>query len=321
MTDHPPKNQAADIPSSSPPTHGQGRSRFDRPCPSAPRLIGVGVDGTPSGRDAVVLASLLGRPDGAELLLIAAVEESLLLLPGPDEVSWKTIQNQTRATLAKTRDSLAPEARIVVKTGPIPWRVLREVVRREHRDLLVIGSGHHAADGHVRLGQSGKEILDHLECPLAIAPRGIRNAHKPRLERIGVGFDGEPEAHAAFQVAASIAEAADARLDVLGVVNDRVSGGLTTEQVVLGGEAIVSRQIDSLLERALTATEAGGVAARVQVTPGNPTKALRSLAAGVDLLVIGSSRSGPTARLSLGRTGNAVTDGSPCPVLIAPRPR
>jgi nucleotide-binding universal stress UspA family protein len=281
----------------------------------------VGVDGTASGRDAVVLASLLGRTIGAELMLIDVVEESLVLLPGPDEVSSKTIREQARATLAKTRDSLAPEARIVVQTGALVWRALESVVRHQHRDLLVIGSGHHGKDGLVRLGQNAQELLCDLECPLAIAPRGMRNLHKPALERVGVGFDGEPEAQGALELAASIAGAAGAELEVLGVVDDRVSGGLRTEQIVLAGDAIVARQVDSLIERALIAVDAGDAPARVQVIPGNPSEALGSLAARVDLLVIGSSRSGPAGRLSLGRTGHAVAAGCPCPVMIVPRPR
>jgi nucleotide-binding universal stress UspA family protein len=281
----------------------------------------VGVDGTATGRDAVVLASPLGRSTGAELLLIAVVEESLVLLPGPDEVSWNTIQKQARATLAKTRDSLAPQARIVVQTGAVAWRGLESVVRRQHRDLLVIGSGRNGADGQVRLGRDAQELLCDLECPIAIAAHGMRNLHNPGIDRVGVGFDGEPEARAALALAASIAKAAGAELEVLGVVDDRVPGRLTTGQVVLGGEAIVAREVDSLVDRARAAVQAHDVSARVQVSAGNPSEALRSLAAEVDLLVIGSSRSGRAGRLSLGRTGERVSAGSPCPVMIVPRPR
>jgi nucleotide-binding universal stress UspA family protein len=254
-------------------------------------------------------------------MLIGVVQESLVLLPGPDEVSWKSVQKQTRATLAETRDSLAPEARIVVQTGVTVSRALESAVRRQHRDLLVLGSGSRGRDGQVRLGQSARELLSDLECPLALAPRGMRHFHKPGLARIGVGFDAEPEARPALELAASIAGATSAELAVRGVVDDRVPGGLKTEQVVPGGESIVAHQADSLLARSLTAVQAGGLPARVQVSAGDPTEALRSLAAEVDLLVIGSSSSGPAGRTSLGRTGNAVTNGSPCPVLIVPRPR
>ncbi|HLY49459.1 MAG TPA: universal stress protein [Solirubrobacteraceae bacterium] len=278
------------------------------------------MDGTPYARDAVVLAALLGEATGAELMLIAVVEEPLVLLPSPNEGTWKTIQKQARTLLEETRAALAPNARIVVQTGTLVWRTLENVARRQHRDLLVIGSGRRGPDGQVHLGQDARALLGELECALAVAPRGMREVREPRLERIGVGFDGNPEAHAALELAAAITKAADAELKVVGVVDDRVTGGLRTEQIVLDGEAIVSRQEDALLERALVAAEATGVPARVQISPGDPAEELQSLAADVDLLVIGSSRSGPSGRPSLGRTGNALANGSPAPLLITPKP-
>jgi hypothetical protein len=74
--------------------------------------------------------------------------------------------------LAATRDSLAPDARIVVDSNALVWRGLCRVSEREHRDLLVVGSSRRAGDGQVRLGERAQDLLYHLECPLAVAPRG-----------------------------------------------------------------------------------------------------------------------------------------------------
>ena len=60
----------------------------------------------------------------------------------------------------------------------------------------------------------------------------------------------------------------------------------------------------------LAASRATGAAVRVDVTPGDPTDALFELAAGVDLVVTGSGRSGPAGRVSLGKTGSALLDGA-----------
>ena len=254
------------------------------------------------------------------MLLVAVHEEPLYEFVGPAETSWKTVQGRTRATLVETRDALAPGARTVVEADALVWRALRRVVRREHRDLLVVGSSRRVPAGRVGFGEDARQLFDHLECPLAIAPRGMRDVERPHLERIGVGFDQEPEARAAFALAASISRSAGAQLEVCGVVDDRVPGGLKTEQIVLGGDAIVAREASSLLERAQAAAEACGVRPRVEVSRGKPSDALRDLAARVDLLVIGSSRSGPRGRVSLGKVGSAVTDGAPCGVMIVPRP-
>jgi len=83
----------------------------------APRLIGVGVNGGPSGRNPVALATMLGRPGGAELLLIAAHQESLLPIVPPAGTSWRSEQRAAWQTVAETGDSLALEALIRVQAG------------------------------------------------------------------------------------------------------------------------------------------------------------------------------------------------------------
>ncbi len=228
---------------------------------------------------------------------------------------------QARAMLARTRDSLAADARMVVHSDVLLWRGLSHVARDEHRDLLVVGSGRDAPERRVKLGQHARGLLEHLECPLAIAPRGMHGPDEPRIERIGVGFDGHPEARVALELAEAIAAAAAAELEVRGVVDDRVAGGLRVEQITLEGGEIVADQTTWLLDRALQATRGSAANVRVDVTCGSPAEALRALGAEVDLLVIGSSRSGPAARVSVGSTGSALVDGAPCPVLLVPRLR
>jgi hypothetical protein len=85
----------------------------------APKLVGAAVDGNSSGRDATVLGSLLAHAMGAELVLIAIHEEPLLPVALPGGASWTTIEAQARTMLAETRDSLAPDARIMVSGGRI----------------------------------------------------------------------------------------------------------------------------------------------------------------------------------------------------------
>jgi len=303
-----------------PSTPGLSRSPVGRSRPSPPVRVGVGVDGHASGRDAVVLASQLARASGGELMLIAIYEEPLLEPLVPSEAGWTSGRKQARAMLAATRDSLAREARIVVDSNALVWRGLCRVSEREHRDLLVVGSGRRAGDGQVRLGERARDLLYHLECPLAIAPRGMSNRAAPRLERIGVGFNDGPEARAALELAGSVALEAGAQLAVRGVIDEHVPGVPILKPGGLEGDAVVSERSKSLLQRTLAASRATGAAVGVDVTPGGPVDALLELAAEVDLLIIGSGRSGPANRVCLGKTGSALLDGAPCPVLIVPRP-
>ena len=280
------------------------RSEHDTTPVPVPHLIGVGVDGAPAGRDAVVLAAMLARATQAELMLIAIFEQPLLEGVVPAELGWTSVKEEARAMLARTRDSLAPQARIAVQSNALAWRGLLRVTRLEHRDLLVLGSTRRANDGQVRLGNVADELLSHLECPLAIAPRGMQEEAGARLERIGVGFDETPESEAALSLAGAIALAADADLHVRGLVDDRVAG-----------------QLVSLSERARAAALDTGARTHVDVVPGAPADGLRELCDHVDLLVIGSGHAGASGRVQLGSAGRRLLGDAPAPILIAPRPR
>jgi nucleotide-binding universal stress UspA family protein len=245
---------------------------------------------------------VLARATRAQLILIAAHVEPYLrfAMPMPEEAGWKSLHKQAWATVARTRDSLAPAARIEVRADVFEWRALDHVVRFTHADLLVVGSGHDAREGRVRLGRHAGELQDHLERPLAIAPRGMQDREDASLERIGVGFDGGPESQAALDLAGSIAAAAGGELVVRGVAAEREHAGLA--------------------DAALAAARATGARVQIDVTPGDVTETLYQLCRQVDLVVIGSCRRGSPGRILLGRTGHALLREAPSPMLVVPRP-
>jgi len=180
------------------------------------------------------------------------------------------------------------------------------VVRREHRDLLVVGSAHKADAGRVQLGRSAGELLAHLGCALAIAPSGFEHHPEQGLDRIGVGFDGTPESRAALDLAVSIASSNGAALEVRSAIDDGVAGGLRTEQIVLGGNAVIERQLISAFERDLAAVSGIGVPTNLEVGVGMPTDVLAELCDEVDLLVLSSGHSGPPGCVQPGGTGRGV---------------
>jgi nucleotide-binding universal stress UspA family protein len=133
-------------------------------------------------------------------------------------------------------------------------------------------------------------------------------------------LNASPESKAALGLAASIASAAGAQLEVRGAIDDGVAGGLKTEQVLLEGDAIVEGQLTSTFERDLAAWRGIGVPTKVGVEVGVPTDILSELAGRVDLLVIGSGHSGPPGRVQLGSTGRALLHYASCAMLIVARP-
>jgi nucleotide-binding universal stress UspA family protein len=294
-----------------------------KPSPKTISRIAVGVDGHPEGNDAVVLGATIADATRAVLMLVAVHPDPLVVLP--EEMNWKSLELQAASMLREARDSFAPDARIDVETNLSVPRALERVVRREHRDLLVVGSSRHGPESRVRIGKRTRQLLCHFKSALAIAPRGLHNQPTHELKRIGVGFDGGGESDAALALAGSIARAAGAELHLCGVVDDRVppigwSALAPGSAAVSRWEETVLAEMDALREFGLSGARATGASAQAEVLRGRPADALLKLSEKVDLLVIGSRRWGPIARLLLGSTGEALAHDAACSLLVVPRP-
>lgn len=292
------------------------------PRPHTPKLIAAGVNGYPTGQDAASLGAALARVGGAELMLVAIYEEPIVVLP--DGMDWSGLNESARKTLTDTRAAIAPDARVRVEGDVSVARALQRVVRSEHRDLLVVGSSRHAPEGTVRIGKRTRQLLCHFDCALAIAPRELHKRHDIKFRRVGVGYDGSPESEAALALAAGIAEAAAAELDVRCVVDDRMPtmgwGRVWLGDMMAEWQQVVGSERDKLRKRAIEAGDRIGATVKAEAVAGRPADALLRLSEEVDLLVIGSRRWGPAARVLLGSTGEALLHDAACPVVAVPRP-
>lgn len=258
--------------------------------------------------------------------MLLAVEPDLpLIIPG---LQRKRVRQETEAMLRETIEAFAPGARRKVDTDLSIPRGLERLVRAEHRDLLVVGSSRQSHRGTVTVGRLTRQLLSDLQCALAVAPRGCSDELGAdgglALRRVGVGYDGGPESQAALALAAAIAAGASAELVICGAIDDRVPalgwpnvwmGAVidSWEEMMGEEEALLRQSIDGALATLKTN-------AKVEMKRGRPSEALVSLSEKVDLLVIGSRRWGPVARLLLGGTGEAlVHNGAHCSLLVVPR--
>ncbi|MGZ4249777.1 MAG: universal stress protein [Solirubrobacteraceae bacterium] len=284
--------------------------------------VAVGVNGYPEGHDAAALGAAIAKATGAAIMLVAVHPDPIVVVP--EGLNWTTLHKQAQDTLTKTRDALAPGARLEVRTDHSVARALHRVVQREDRDLLVLGSNRHASEGHVSIGKRTRQLLCHFECPLAIAARGLHGEGDVSLKRIGVGYDGEPESQSALAWAARLAPAAGAELRVRAVVDDRMPrvgwGQVWIGDMMREWMETVREEQDSLRKRAEGDAHGLGVPIEAEAVTGRPADALRSLSGEVDLLVIGSRRWGPAQRLLLGSTGEAVMHDAACSIVAVPRP-
>jgi nucleotide-binding universal stress UspA family protein len=136
-----------------------------------------------------------------------------------------------------------------------------------------------------------------------------------------------------------MAATAGAELVVCGIVDDRIRtvgfAQIGTRPVVVPGtghparggeelapewEELVEASESSMRSQLEDAAGATGASVRTEVHRGRPADALLELGGRVDLLVIGSRRWGPVARVMLGSTGEALMHDAGCPVLVTPRP-
>jgi nucleotide-binding universal stress UspA family protein len=284
------------------------------------RLIAVGVNGNPEGRDATVLGAMIARATGAELMLVAVHPDPILVLPA--ELNWSGMEEQAKAVLRELRDEVAPEARIAVETDYSVARGLEGVVRREHRDLLVVGSSRHGRDGHVRIGTRTRQLLGDAPCTLAVAPRGLSAVPSGQLASIGAGYEGGQESQAALVVAGALGRAGGAKLRVRAVVDNRLPpvGSWTRPIERAERDERVDAALGSLRDDAEAAASATGADVHVEVVQGSPPDELKRLSREVDLLVIGSRRWGAAARVLLGSMGEEVMRDASCAVMVVPRP-
>jgi nucleotide-binding universal stress UspA family protein len=108
------------------------------------------------------------------------------------------------------------------------------------------------------------------------------------------------------------------------VVDDRIPvlvrsalGGLVSTE----WRDVIQEEEQRLHDQALSAARAAGETVTVEVVVrGRSADALLALSGEVDLLLIGSRRWGPGARVLLGSTGEALMQAAACPVLAIPRP-
>ena len=283
--------------------------------------IAVGVDGFPEGRDAAALGQLFAAATEAKLMLVAV--HSSAPLPVPRELSYSSLHDELKLELHRVRDSLAPEATPLMVTDLSVARALHHVVRRYDRDLLVVGSSRRGPEGRVRIGKRTRQLLCNCGCALAVAPRGFHVDPGRGLRRIGVGYDGSPESQSALALAVSLATAAGADLQVLAVVDDRLplfGRSALSPFVKDQWSEVIADEMEEVRAEAVAAGERIGALLDVGVARGRPADALLALSHDVDLLVIGSRRWGPTARLLLGSTGEVLMHDAACAMLAVPRP-
>jgi nucleotide-binding universal stress UspA family protein len=289
-----------------------------------PARIVVGFDGTDSGEDALALGMLLARATRAVPLVVVVHPQEYPIGVGRVDAEWVAYLHQQAEQLLGwarrlLRENTGAEFREV--SAPSESRGLHDVAEREQAELVVVGSSHRGPIGRTYPGSTGDRLLEGSACPVAVAPRGLRESPPQRLGTIAVAFLDTPEAAQALDAAVALAERAGARLRLVSVmprpaeVYLPVIGRDAEEAFVARSRELFRRALDNALARV-----GGRVEAEAELLEGEAVDTLATLdRRDADLLVCGSRAYGPLRRVLLGGVSSRLLRRSALPLLVVPR--
>jgi nucleotide-binding universal stress UspA family protein len=271
------------------------------------RHVIVGVDGGPTGRDAVAVAKLLVAPDTR--LALAHVYE-LTPFRGASGAYGVAEHDESMRLLEQEREAIAVGVELITVTASSVGRGLHYLAETQAADLLTVGSSARSLAGRVLVGDVTRASLIGAPCAVAVAPLGYAQAVRA-IAKIGVGYDGSPESEAALAIARELAALHGATVTALTVVEPSPYAGLI--RAVARGytpEKALAEAKDDLA--ALDGVDG-------ELASGLAGEELAAFGAHVDLLIVGSRGYGPIRRLMLGSTSAHLASNARCPLLVLPR--
>jgi nucleotide-binding universal stress UspA family protein len=261
----------------------------------------VGVDGSPNGRDAIVLASRLIGPD--RKLTLANIRIGPEFEATDPETSEKLLERE--------RAACGVSAELISIHSESPGRGLHQHAEAHDVDLLVVGSCSHGAFGRAMLGDDTRGALNGASCAVAIAPVGYAQRPGP-IAKIGVGYNGSEESEAALAVAHQLAASTEATVHALEVVS------IPTYAYTGLMPPAIGESIDAMLQEA-TGRMNSLHDVEGRAVYGITGEELASFSEEVDILIVGSRSYGPVRRLVLGSTSDYLERHARSSLLVLPR--
>jgi nucleotide-binding universal stress UspA family protein len=289
-----------------------------------PARIVIGFDGTDSGEDALALGALLARAMEAVPLVVVVHPEEYPIGVGRVDAEWVAyLHEQATELLGRARRLLGEDAGAEFRevSAPSESRGLHDQAERERAELVVVGSSRRGPMGRTYPGSTGDRLLQGSACPVAVAPRSLRESPPERLATIAVAFLDTPEARQALDAGVALAERVRARLRLVSVMPPPAEVYLP----VVGRDAELAFMATSreLFQRALTdalARVGDRVEAEGELLEGDVVDTLATLdRRAADLLVCGSRAYGPLRRILLGGVSSRLLRRSALPLLVVPR--
>ena len=203
------------------------------------------------------------------------------------------------SVVSEEAEALGVQCEKLVIAGSEPVRAVLGAADRAHTQLLVIGRTPPKGKPERMVGTHAARIIDEAPCNVLVVPKGVGLWQR----RILVGFDANPSADAALELASTLARATGVPVSVVLVVKD---------------ETPATQVLRDLTEEAVARLRLEGVDAEACYATGAPADALMSLAEVLeaDLIVLGKRHGGLYRLLPNSPTDRLIGAGR-WPVLIA----
>jgi nucleotide-binding universal stress UspA family protein len=286
----------------------------------------VGLSADRGGQDALALGRMLARTGDVTLTVCMVLPErwGYPSLARVDAEYAEFLKQYAERTISEARETLGESVQAEFVTRPAPSATDGLIATATEIDapLVVLGSARHGPLGRFTLGSVTNELLHSAPVPVVLTPRGHRPSSDARLRRVTCAFAGSTRSRTAFDAAGQLARRhhVPLRLTTLVVRDHQMypSGvGYDAERLV---EQQWRAQASEAQEKAL-AQVPDDVEVEAGVAGGRDWEdALDSLSwEEGEVLVVGSSRLGPVARIFLGSNSTKIIRTSPVPVLVIPR--
>jgi nucleotide-binding universal stress UspA family protein len=289
-------------------------------------VIVAGYEGAAPGDDALALGAGLARATGDRLLVVSVYPEESPIGIGRVDAEWVAyMREQAEEISGCARDFLAPrgvEAEFRVLGSGSAAHGLDDVAAAEDASMIVVGSANRTARRRISPGSTGERLLHGAVCPVAVAPRGLRDRPgELPLERIGVAYVDTPESREALAIGGDLAARTGAALRLFTVVAPRAEVfspviGRDAEEAFLARLREGAREaLDSALGSLPDAVDASS-----ELLEGDVVDELAALdEREVDVLVCGSRGYGPVRRVLLGGVSRRLIRRAACPLVVVPR--
>ena len=283
------------------------------------RII-IAVDESDRSQDAVAFGAALARDSGAAVTVAHAYPWHHLPLAGTFDANQYLLEESER-TMQRVSGPLRElpgfETRSLAESSPA--RGLQELAEELEAGLIVVGSGRAGELGRVLPGAIAERLLHGSPCPVAVVPRGYRDAERHDIKAIACGWDERPESDAALATAAELAEKFSATLRVIRVVEPPAylafppAVGVGYEQFGQETRDSATRALAQKLAHLPDEAQAEG-----EVHEGLAARELIGVSDAVDLMILGSRGYGPLRAVLLGGVSGKVMCEAACPVIVVP---